>query len=339
MKKVDALSKLLPDFIDIMMQRYNVLKLVRMHEPIGRRLLADKMEITERVLRKEIDILKEQALLHTSSKGMVVTTVGQSVLASVEQIIKETTGLKGLELELKVKLNLKEIIIVNGDSEQDPLVKRELGRATVMMMMKKLQQKGNIITVTGGTTMAAVAEMMQPDAKGRQMLFIPARGGLGERHEFEANTICSKMATEAGADYRLLHMPEEVGMEALRLIAEEPKIKEVVALIKRATIVIHGIGNAKKMAIRRKSSKETVLKLEEANAVGEAFGYYFDSNGEIVEKINSIGLKLEELSEGKQIFTVAGGASKAKAILAYIRKAKCDVLITDEAAARELLSL
>ncbi|KHF30039.1 Central glycolytic genes regulator [Anoxybacillus sp. BCO1] len=47
--------------------------------------------------------------------------------------------------------------------------------------------------MTGGTTLAAVAEMMTPDAKYRDVLFVPARGGLGEDVTNQANTICARM--------------------------------------------------------------------------------------------------------------------------------------------------
>lgn len=41
----------------------------------------------------------------------------------------------------------------------------------------------NIVAVTGGTTLEAVAEMMTPDSKNRKLLFVPARGGLGEKRQ------------------------------------------------------------------------------------------------------------------------------------------------------------
>ncbi|KPC98926.1 Central glycolytic genes regulator [Geobacillus sp. BCO2] len=46
--------------------------------------------------------------------------------------------------------------------------------------MKELLEPGDIVAVAGGTTMAAVAEMMTPDAKLRDVLFVPARGGLAK---------------------------------------------------------------------------------------------------------------------------------------------------------------
>ena len=60
--------------------------------------------------------------------------------------------------------------------------------------MKKLIMGENIIAVTGGTTMAQVAEMLNPIPDSKNLLFVPARGGLGEDVCNQANTIVAKMA-------------------------------------------------------------------------------------------------------------------------------------------------
>lgn len=73
-------------------------------------------------------------------------------------------------------------------------------------------------------------------------------------------------------------------------------------------------------------------------AVGEAFGYYFNELGDIVHKVSTIGIQLSDLARIPDIIAVAGGASKAKAIRAYMKQAPAStILITDEGAARKLL--
>ncbi len=57
------------------------------------------------------------------------------------------------------------------------------------------------------------------------------------------------------------------------------------------------------------------------HAVGEAFGYYFNEEGEVVHKVPTIGLQLEDLSHIEHVIAVAGGSSKAKAIRAYMKSA------------------
>ncbi len=195
----------------------------------------------------------------------------------------------------------------------------------------------NIVAVTGGTTLEAVAEMMTPDSKNRKLLFVPARGGLGENVRNQANTICAHMAEKASGTYRLLFVPGELSKEAYSSIIEEPSIKEVLQTIQSSSMVIHGIGDAKTMAERRNTPKEDLKKIEENEAVAEAFGYYFDRHGEVIHKVHSVGIQLEDLDSIPNIIAVAGGSSKADAIEAYFKKPRNTVLITDEGAAKQLL--
>ncbi|TGW14379.1 hypothetical protein EIL50_05845, partial [bacterium NHP-B] len=83
--------------------------------------------------------------------------------------------------------------------------------------------------------------------------------------------------------------------------------------------------------------KEDLKKIEENEAVAEAFGYYFDRHGEVIHKVHSVGIQLEDLDSIPNIIAVAGGSSNADAIEAYFKKPRNTVLITDEGAAKQLL--
>jgi central glycolytic genes regulator len=91
------------------------------------------------------------------------------------------------------------------------------------------------------------------------------------------------------------------------------------------------------MAERRKTTPEDFKKIIEEKAVAEAFGYYFDQEGKIVHKVQTVGIQLEDIDEVPNVIAVAGGASKAKAINAYMKQALDSVLVTDEGAANELI--
>ena len=60
-------------------------------------------------------------------------------------------------------------------------------------------------------------------------------------------------------------------------------------------MVIHGIGEALVMAERRNENPELIKQLTEKHAVGEALGYYFNEAGEIVERVSTVGIQLEDL--------------------------------------------
>ncbi|WP_377887761.1 sugar-binding transcriptional regulator [Alkalihalobacillus sp. R86527] len=329
-------QKLLPDLLEVMNKRYRVLRQLRLTQPIGRRSLANNLDITERVLRSEVTFLKDQGLLDMSIQGMQLTEEGEQLLMELEPVMNEVSGLDNLEEQLKDKLGIPEVLIVPGDSDVTPWVKKEMGRAAVGRL-KRFQLQSKVIAVTGGTTLASVADMMIPSPDMDGTLFVPARGGLGEQVENQANTICAKMARKAHTDYRLLHVPDQLSEEAYQSLIEEPGVKEILEIIKSASIVVHGIGDAKTMAVRRKSTSEVLEKIEQNQAVAEAFGYYFNQSGDVVHKVKTIGLQLEDLERSELVIAVAGGHSKANAIEAYLKTGIQSILVTDEGAAKALL--
>src|SRR5699024_7737252 len=276
--------------------------------------------------------LHDQNLLEVTKKGMFITSKGTLLLDKMSEFMKMIEGLSVLEKQLGEILSLENVIIVPGNSDQDDSVKLEMGKACVDFL-KQVVQKDNVIAVTGGTTMAAVAEMMTPLNKENHYLFIPARGGSGEKVESQANTIVSEMAGRTDGDYRLFHAPEMLSDSAYESLLKEAPVQEILHLIKKSNIVIHGIGDALKMAKRRKSTEEAIAKLKNKQAVGEAFGYYFNGLGETVHKLKTLGIHLEDLAASDYVVAVAGGESKASAIKSYRKQEKSNVLITDRAAA------
>jgi central glycolytic genes regulator len=80
--------------------------------------------------------------------------------------------------------------------------------------------------------------------------------------------------------------------------------------------------------------------LNEDGAKGEAFGYYFDRTGKVVHRIRTVGIRPEQLKRVPLPIAIAGGRSKAEAILSYMASApKQTVLVTDEGAANEMVNL
>ena len=260
---VQIQKRIVPDLIEEMQTRYDILHYVRLMQPIGRRTLATSLGLTERVLRREVDFLKEQGLLEVATQGMSLTDEGRIVLRSMHSVMAELAGISDMAKALKEKLGVRDVVIVPGDSDQTFWVQRDMGRATVARLKRELSSSvHNTIAVTGGTTMASVAAMMSPDKENRPMTFVPARGGLGETLELQANTVCSRMASRAQSDYHLLHIPDMVSKETFVKMVEEPSIKNVLQMIKDASIVVHGIGEAKTMAKRRRASTELLEQLE-----------------------------------------------------------------------------
>ncbi|ANE46854.1 central glycolytic genes regulator [Paenibacillus swuensis] len=325
-------KQLLPDMIEVFRKRYRILHYVMLTGSVGRRTLASALGMTERVLRAEVDFLNEQGLVEIDKVGIRITDSGEQLVQEMDSLVTELFGLTDLEERIRQAFNIKQVIIVPGDADVSPHVKRQLGQA-VGQMLRKHVKPNDVIGVTGGSTLAEAANQLGQTSGWKGTWFVPARGGLGESMEFQANTIASMMAKKTGAGYRLLHVPDNISEEAYQSLMLEPNIQDIVQHIRKARIVIHGIGDAMSMARRRRVGAETVRELQAEGALAEAFGYYFDREGKVVHKTRMLGLRLEDIQSMELVIAVAGGTSKAEAILSVLRFGHQDVLITDEGAA------
>lgn len=336
MKRWATLRKIAPEVGELIDRRYTVLQSVVSSQPIGRRTLAARLAWPERMVRKEIDFLKDAGLIAAEAGGMVASPSAPALLDELREIIRELRGLEDLEVELATRLGLQRVVVVPGNSDVDDGVKKEVALATAQYLHSVLID-GDVVAVTGGTTLAEVARSLPTARKVRDVTVVAARGGLGEDVELQANTVAAALADRLGGNYRLFHVPDDLGEEAMTSLMAEPKIREVLELIRSARIVLHGIGTAEEMARRRGLPAEHVAILKQNHAVGEAFGYYFDAQSRIVYASNSVGLRFEDLEGVELVVAVGGGRSKADAALAVLSSRHQDVYITDEGAARTML--
>jgi central glycolytic genes regulator len=339
MKQLLEIQKeLVPDLLDEMKLRYTILRRIMLTGVIGRRALAASLDMTERVLRGEAEFLKMQGLLEFESNGMKLSEAGRQLLERMEPIMKEAFELKELETRIRDAFGLKRVVVIPGDSDSSAYAKKELGRAAAAVLRESVKNE-DIIAVTGGSTVAEIANHLSSASPLKGAWFVPARGGLGESVELQANTIASRMAQKTGGQYRLLHVPDDLGEDAYQSLLQEPNVKEIIDFVRRCKIVVHGIGDAFVMAKRRKVDPATIAEFRKAGALAEAFGYYFDGHGGIVNKMLTLGLQLEDIQRTELVIGVAGGRSKGKAITAVLKFGHEDILVTDEAAAQEIVKV
>ncbi|WP_057896879.1 sugar-binding transcriptional regulator [Liquorilactobacillus oeni] len=338
-QEFEWIEEIAPDMVEIVAQRYTILRYIFWTGPVGRRTLSQELGFTERFLRTETDFLKRQGLLATTRSGMIITIKGREVIQGLRGIMDQLAGIRQLEKKLASFLGIDRCFIVAGDSDEQKKVIGSMGKLVDESLEALLPEGRNVIAVMGGTTMATVADCLTPHlAEKRELLFVPARGGLGESPQIQANNVSAKMALRTGGKHRALYVPEQLSEEAYEPLLKEPSIQKVISLIRNSDAVIHSVGDALEMAERRGMSAQVIAMLRRTHAVGEAFGYFFDEEGKIVYKIPRIGLQLEDLTKMECVIAVAGGFSKSKAIAAYMKHApRQTCLVTDAGAANSIL--
>lgn len=334
---INLQNKLVPEMVELLTERYKVLRQISYDQPIGRRTLAKKLGLSERILRSHVDFLKEAGLLDFTLTGMSITDEGAVLLQELRDYVNRLQKLSSLESVLEEKLHLQKVVVLPGNADQDQVVTREIGRVAAGILLHLLSDhKPHIVAVTGGSTVAAMAQNTYGNEP--ETVVVPARGGLGDRMELQANTIATVLAGRLKTRYLQLYVPDSVSEDVLRKILEEDaRVKQVVETIKSADILVHGMGQAQVMAKKRGVGPGLMKELEDRGAVGEALGQYFDLNGHVVHSTDTLGLMVNDLETIHTVMGIGGGRSKGRAILSVLRSGQDDILVTDEAAAREII--
>jgi len=326
-----------PEAVELLEDRYNILKMVSYLQPVGRRSLSTKLNMTERVIRKEANRLKDQGLVEFSLEGMAITKEGQLALEMLTMFFHDLRGLKDLEIELAEKLQIKKVIIGSSGLMGEDLTLQELGRGAATYL-KSIIKDGSVIGITGGTSVYSIIEGYKKEKTPLEnAIVVPARGGLGKKTEYQANTLAEKLASKLGSNYRMLYTPDNLSQAAIESLRKEPEIEEIISVLNDMSILAFGIGKAQKMAERRSLDDSEIGKIIDKGAVSEAFGYYFNEAGDIVHEISTIGIDLDKFKAIEELIAVASGNEKTEAIISICKLNHNLVLVTDENVAKIIL--
>ena len=180
-------------------------------------------------------------------------------------------------------------------------------------------------------------QCFQTDKRYNDVTVVPARGSMGKDVEIQSNNIVAITSKKLHSQYKLLNIPDELGEESMKMLSQEPEIKNTLDYIQKTDVLVFAIGKADEMAKRRKLPEDKVNEIISKGAVGEAFGHYFNENGEIVYKLNTAGIDLETFKNVEESIAIFAGKRKANALIALSNINKNIVLITDEESAQAIL--
>ena len=309
----DTLSifqKIAPDIMGTIKERYLLLRHISDAEPVGRRTLAGLSGLSERVVRSHVDVLRRSGLVRFTTMGISMEPEGKALMPDLLECFLRLNNLDDMQRQIRQALGLKNVYIVPGDSDTDKTACEELGRKGALLL-NDLLGSVSIVAISGGSTMAEIARML-PESN------------AGKTH----------------SSYRMIHLPEGVSESALRLMFEsDAQARENVAMTSQAQVVVFGIGRADKMAKQRGMTDHQRQTLETLGARGESLGCYCSLDGRILYGSNNIGISLKDIKHHPHVIAVAGGASKAEAIVAVMRTCRTGILVTDEGAAEKMMKM
>jgi len=335
---IQALQKLIPKEMTILERRYQILKGVQLFSPIGRRGLSEKLGISEKIIRNEVEFLTNETLIHKSVMGVELTETGHELIEELKFFMKQIDGLNSMETSIKDILGCPEVIIVTGDLDINEDTKSKIGKSASEVLVNRISDK-TVIALTGGRTIYyMVNELREVDFSKKELMIVPARGSLGHKMIHQANTLVARLAEKLSCTYTLLNIPDNLSEKALLSVREEPEIHDAIDVLINANILVFGIGTCDTMIKRRNLEGDVIALLEDKHAVAEVLGNYFNINGDLVYTSRSIGISIDEMQHLEHPIAVAGGTSKGEAIYAVRKFLTKASLIIDEGAAKSIMA-
>lgn len=337
-KFIEVSKKIIPDILKVLERRYDILRIISQNNGIGRRKLSTILNLTERNIRSEIEILKTEKLIVIESGGVKISEKGKELLEDIEFYIKDIKGLTDLSEKIKELLGVKSVSIVPGDLNKDGKVLLEIGRKASEVLKEKIKPN-YYIGVTGGSTIMEVSNQLEIKKKYEDTVVFPARGGLGEQLETQANTISAKIAEKLSGKYKLFYLPDNLDKYLFETFKTSDYIKEMDECLEKMDLLVFGIGRSDYMAEKRKLSEREKEILKEKKSVTESLGYFFDIEGKLILETKTIGLNIENFKKMKNLIGVAGGYNKGDSIISVSKLNKNIDLVIDEGASKRIIEV
>lgn len=133
--------------------------------------------------------------------------------------------------------------------------------------------------------------------------------------------------------------------DIVKAMEQEPSVRQIRHMATLAQMSIVGIGGVDSNATLLTNgtlNHSDVLLLSMQGAVGDMLCHFIDKDGNVIQSSlerRLMSTSLEQLKEMNNSIGVAGGNTKAEAILAALKGKYLDVLITDETTASNVLRL
>lgn len=241
------------------------------------------------------------------------------------------------------KFGLKQVEVVPTDpgSDASPTGIAEAGAAELERWLKQPQPL--IIAMGTGRTLRAMIDQLSA-MECPQHKIVSLTGNISPDGSAAYFNVIFSMADAVKAPHFPMPLPVIVSSKEERdLLHRQPLVEPTIALGQKSDVTFVGIGE---MTMNAPLLQDGFLKqaemqaLLDAGATGEICGWIFDANGQLLddpvnERVASMAIPSRETST---VIGMARGKRKHAAILAAVKGGHINALITDEDAAKFLLT-
>ena len=170
-------SRLVPDMFMKFSNRYELLIAIKVNQPVGRKTLLNFINMTERQLRTECEVLSKLGLITKKATGMSVTEKGEELLFEIKESVINDSFAKERSF-IKNHFSIKQVHIVAGDFVNNEATREEMTNLLLDKVNAKIT-KECVIGVSGGSTMYYIAgRANETFGYGKDVTITPIRGGL-----------------------------------------------------------------------------------------------------------------------------------------------------------------
>ena len=250
-----------------------------------------------------------------------------------------------LEDRLKAVFGLQDDIVIPAVAESSSTPLNALGNSAAEFLLEHLRD-GDILGVGGGSAVSAILQALAPNRK-YDVEVVPLLGAVQGEITNDVNYLATNIAERLGGKAYQLHAPAFVDTpEHCETLRSMGPVKEILDIARRANIALVGVGTVDAEVSRfvqftALSAEEMRRIAEHCGGVGDINAFVYDIEGqacahEYADRI--VGLTLAELKKIPYRVGVAATAAKALPLYGALRGGYLHALITDETAARGILT-
>jgi DNA-binding transcriptional regulator LsrR (DeoR family) len=249
-----------------------------------------------------------------------------------------------LENAIEKKFGIKECIVVPTYEKEEEICKQMA--LSLSNILERILKDGNNLGIGWGVTLRTVTDYLEANRKA-DIKVIPLLGGLGKVGTgVHTNSVAKTIADKYGGVSYVIHSPAVLdSKEAKEIIEKDSHTSEVIEMSNEIDTAIIGMGDIGPESTLVKTGN---FKIEDFNylsslgVVGDVnlifineFGEYIPN--EIDERV--VRASIEKIRKINNVIGVGFGIKKIKVIIGALRGKIINILITDEATAKNIIKV
>ncbi len=246
-----------------------------------------------------------------------------------------------LQQQLKETFGFKDAVVVPEPADAG-MVTKSIGVATGMYITDNMTDDMSIGVGWGATLHQSLQTLAPREFENVQVISL--LGGVVQARRNNPSEFAWQFARTVGAECYLLAAPAVVDSpETKEALIERCGLSDVLRRAERIDMAVLSVGTMAPDSTAFRfgfSSEEDRSALIRMGAVGDLLYNFYDATGTVVDHpLNQrvMSIALDRLRNVPTRLIASGGHEKVESILGAIKLVNCNVLITNEATARELL--